>query len=118
MQTTEHTERCPKCSGKGTRWRTIDGIRGPYTCGGCKGLGERAYAASAEKRAHTNAVAKVRKERKLVDAITAFQAEHPRIWAWMVFSGEGTFGAKMHDALLKWGGLTDRQMASSKKYVR
>lgn len=107
-----HEELCPKCRGKGLRLRR--GVL-PITCNGCKGMGYKVYAASAEKRAHTRDMAKARKAKKLDAAIAAFQVEYPAVWGWMVFSSQNTFGAKMQDALLKWGGLTDRQLSASIK---
>lgn len=108
-------EPCAKCRGKGIRWFG----RGtpPVTCNTCKGSGQRVFKASAEARAHTRDVANARKARKLAESIAAFKAEYPDIWLWME-TADLEFAGKMRDALLKWGGLTDRQLAASLKWAR
>ncbi len=112
--TEPHTELCPRCKGNGSRWAVIDGVRTNYTCGTCKGLGEKSYAASAEKRAHTNAKAKERKARKLAEAIQQFKDERPAVWGWMERSAVDTFGASLRAGLLRYGSLTDKQLTAAR----
>lgn len=110
-----YPEPCPKCRGKGVRWFG----RGapPVPCRMCEGVGVRVYKAPAAKRAHTREVAAARKAAKLAAAVDAFQQDYPRIWAWME-RGQVEFARAMKAALLKWGGLTDRQLAASQKWAR
>lgn len=107
-----HIEPCIKCRGKGVRFYG----RGmpPATCNYCKGVGDRQFKESMEKRLAKRDKAKERKAQKLAAAIEAFKADNPRIWEWME-TAAGDFAASMRAALMKWGGLTDRQMEVSVK---
>lgn len=95
------------------RYFRQDGVLVRSPCKFCGGLGERTFRQSAEKRASTNVKAKERKARKLLESIETFKATNPIIWAWMSAASQETFAAAMRDALLKWGGLTEKQFAAS-----
>lgn len=110
-------EPCTRCRATGFRWITTDGVRTSFMCSPCGGTGERTYAASKEQRAHKNAMAKARKERKLAEAVTTFKTEYPAVWAWMERGGF-EFAVKMRESLGKYGSLTDRQMVASLRCVR
>lgn len=109
-----HIEPCTRCRGKGVRWIMADGVRSPFQCNTCKGLGTREFKESAEVRAKTRAKAKERKARKLEAKIAEFKAAYPDIWTWME-TANMEFAGKMREALLTWGGLTDGQLSASVK---
>lgn len=109
------TEPCKRCRGKGVRFfgRPVVVVQ----CNTCKGEGVRHFKAPPEKRARTNEKAKERKAKKLAQSIVAFQIEHPRVWHWMETSSF-EFAGKMKEALMKYGSLTERQLAASIKCAR
>ena len=109
------TEPCKRCRGKGVRFfgRPVIVVQ----CNTCKGEGVRHFKAPAEKRAKTNEKAKERKAKKISESIAAFQIDHPRVWQWMETSSF-EFAGKMKEALLKYGSLTERQLAASIKCAR
>ena len=111
-------EVCKKCRGKGVRFfGRKGGSPTASPCRPCGGTGEREFKAPAEKRAKVNEQAKARKALKLANNIEAFKLMYPKVWAWMEM-GQMGFAFKMKDALLKWGGLTDKQLAASQRCAK
>lgn len=105
--TDPHTEPCAKCRGKGVRFYS----RGtpPVACNYCKGVGQRQFKESAERRAVVRGKAKERKGRKLEASIKEFQATYPAIWTWME-TADDKFAASLREGVTKYGSLTDAQM--------
>jgi hypothetical protein len=54
-----------------------------------------------------------RKQDKAAEALALFAAQHPAEWAWIESSRAGfAFAQSMHDAIAKFGDLTERQLAA------
>lgn len=113
-----HLEPCSKCRGRGVRFYS----RGtpPVACNYCKGVGQRQFKESMEKRLEKRQKVKERRARKLAELVWEFKSAYPEVWIWME-TAEGDFAVSLRDGLLKWGGLTDRQLevalkVSSRKY--
>lgn len=108
-QNAAHIEKCPKCRGTG-RFTSYTG-RPLGQCYHCKGKGELAYKTSAADRAQNRAKAADRKARGEQEALEQFAAQHPAEWVWIEGSRAGfEFAQSMHDAIRKYGSLTERQL--------
>src|SRR5262245_5571500 len=103
-----HTEPCGKCRGTG-QWRP------GYRCFGCNGTGKRTFKTSGAKRATNRANAAARKEADRAANAETWKAEHAAEWEWLVAAAvrQGTFDfpAKMLESVMRWGSLTDNQLA-------
>ena len=102
-----HEEVCQKCRGTG-RFISYSG-RSLGECFACKGAGKKTFKTSAPERAKARDNAAARKARDEQTLLDAFKAEHPTVWAWMDGS-TFEFAVKMREAVIKWGGLTERQL--------
>jgi hypothetical protein len=106
-------EPCRKCGGRGRY-----GNLGP--CFKCKGQGKKTFKTSPEARANSKANAAARKQceaDELRNQVAAFKATHPEVIAWMDSAGDFPFAVAMREALDKWGGLTENQMAACLRCV-
>lgn len=109
-------ETCPKCHGRG-RFVSYSG-RVVGECFACKGVGHKFFATSTEHRAATREKVAARKANKQQQALEAFQAAHPAVWAWIVESAPTfEFAAAMQDAIAKYGSLTEKQLAAAERCV-
>jgi hypothetical protein len=112
----EYVELCKKCNGTG-RWLGGYNRNGERKCFACKGEGKFVRRTSPEQRAKAKqryAEAKATKEADRLSAAKAWAAEHPEQAAWIKESRLNgfEFAQAMHDALLKFGGLTEKQQAT------
>lgn len=110
--TTEWSNPCPKCQGTG-RFRHL----GP--CFMCKGTGKLTFKTSPEQRARANQQAHQRKADKLGTAKDVWTAAHPAEMAWcQKAAARGfSFAQAMVEAVGKYGGLTDRQLAAVQRFI-
>lgn len=114
----EFVENCPKCHGRG---RFVVGFKDCGPCFKCKGKGTITYSTSPEYRkaqAEGRERARVSKAQKLVADVAAWQAANREVWAW-ISQKSATFGfAKaMAEALYKFGGLTENQLATCQRLI-
>lgn len=112
----EYIELCSKCRGTG-RWVGGYNSYGARKCFACKGEGKFVRRTSPEQRAKAKARYATNKAKSAADCLAsakAWAAEHPEQAAWIKESrGTGfEFAQAMHDALLKFGGLTEKQQAT------
>lgn len=106
-----YPEKCPKCRGTG-RFVSWAG-RDLGQCHKCKGKGEIVFKTSASQRAQSRATAADRKARAQMTALETFAAQHPAEWAWIEGSrATFEFAQSIHDAIAKYGSLTERQLAA------
>lgn len=104
-------EPCRKCHGSG-RFTSFSG-RTVGPCYACKGQGQLSYKTSADDRAQNRAKAAERKARGAAAYLEDFAAKHPAEWSWIEGSrGSFEFAQSMHDAIAKFGDLTERQLAA------
>ena len=108
-----HKERCPKC--RNGRFISYGG-RDLGECRACKGAGFKYFVHSAEERARVRAQVETRKQNKQVEALEAFKAEHPAVWAWMN-GNEFEFAQSMVQAVRKYGRLTEGQLAACERCI-
>ena len=113
-QPKDFSEPCSKCGGTGRYHGWSGRLLGE--CFACKGAGKKVFKASAETRANNREKAAARKEKNLALDIEAFKAEFPHIWAWMENS-TFAFAISLRDGLLKYGSLTDRQIAAAESAI-
>jgi hypothetical protein len=104
-------EKCSKCRGTG-RFVSYSGRTGGQ-CFACKGAGKFTFKTSPETRAAQRANKAVSAERKYAEAVAAFAAQQPEVAAWIEAQmGRFDFAAKMRDAVVRFGDLTDGQLAA------
>lgn len=98
-------EKCGKCRGTGqTPW----GV-----CFRCKGQKGKTFKTAPEDRAANRAAAADRAARRDQETIAAFTAAQPEVAAWIEAQrGRFDFAAKMRDAVIRYGSLTDGQLAA------
>lgn len=112
----EYVEPCKKCNGTG-RWLSGYNRNGERKCFACKGEGRFIRRTSPEQRAKAKARYALNKAQSAADALSSakvWAAEHPEQAAW-IKEARGTgfeFAQAMHDTLLKFGGLTEKQQAT------
>lgn len=124
QSTPEFSERCPKCRGSG-RFTSYTG-RQLGQCFTCKGAGKRTFATSPESRAKA-AERRVEAKRELS---TQFASDHPVEAQWLGRTiarltktangsavGYLTFLLDLQSASIKYGRLTENQMASITKGI-
>jgi hypothetical protein len=110
----EFTETCPSCRGTG-KFRAWSG-RVVGDCFKCKGQGKKTFKSSPEKRAENRAKSDQRKGKLAQEAHDTFATSYAQEWAW-IQSSRATFGfaQAMHDAIAKYGDLTERQMETTRR---
>lgn len=113
-QPKDFTEPCADCRGTGAFHSYTGRYVGP--CFKCKGKGSKTFKADAATRERNRENAAARKARNLAADVEAFKAEFPHIWAWMADS-TFAFAVSLRDGLLKYGSLTDRQIAAAESAI-
>lgn len=107
-QPKEHFEPCGKCRGTGqTRW----GV-----CFRCNGKRGKTFKTAPAERAKKRAQVAAKRQRTAEESIEAFKVEHPDVWAWIDGNNFG-FAIAMHDAIGKYGSLTENQLAASRRCI-
>lgn len=107
---------CRKCNGRKNFYSYSGRVIGP--CFTCKGTGQQSFKTSSEQRQKAKASAEARKERDQQQAWADFQTQHPEIAAWIQSSKDSfPFAASLEQAVIRWGHLTDKQLASAQKCV-
>jgi hypothetical protein len=72
----------------------------------------------AQQRAHNRQLAAARKVRKAQQSEHAFAEAAPEAWAWIVANANGfEFAASMREAVQRWGGLTEGQLAAVQRCI-
>lgn len=109
-------ENCKKCRGTGK----FVGYTG-FTlgeCFSCKGAGFHEFKTSPQYRLNARTSTAARKERQATATIDAFAAQNPAEHAWMVKTAPRfEFAQSMLDAVVKFGSLTEKQLAAVQKCV-
>ncbi len=100
-----HFEKCYKCGGTGqVRWGK---------CFACNGKGGKSFKQDYQTRAHNRELAADRKVRTQESIKEAFAARYPAESAWIAAKeGSFDFARAMGEAVVKYGDLTDRQLAA------
>ena len=112
-QPTIYKEPCKKCKGSG-RW--IGGFVNTTIrqCFSCSGKGFHEFKTSGTQRAAARESAAKRKAAETVAAANnadAWKAANPAAAAWLA-SNNGNFASSLSQALIKYGSLTDNQLAA------
>ena len=107
--------RCVKCNGSG-RWNSWSG-RASGSCFACKGAGILTHKTSPEARAKATVSRARTAERNAESNWAAFTAANPEVAAWMDGNASFEFAVSLKAAVLRYGDLTDRQLASAQKCV-
>lgn len=111
-----YTEPCAKCRGTG-RFIGRNG-RALGACFACKGAGKFTFKTSPEARAAKRDQADARKDRSETEALEAFKAAQPEIAAWIEAEYlRFGFAADMRASIIRFGSLTDGQLAACQKLV-
>lgn len=112
VETIQHdfSEGCRACGGTGF-WR---GVR---RCFKCKGKGTLTFKTSPQKRADARVYAAKAKARTAEANWDDFVAAHPEVAAWMDRSTKFEFAVSLRNAVLKYGALTDPQLAAAYRCV-
>lgn len=110
-----YEEPCPKCNGSG-RFVSYAG-RTVGNCFHCKGTGKVTFKTSPETRAKNQAqrdAAAARKQAELSAKIKLWIEGHDAETKWIVTAGARgfAFAQEMFEAVMKWGALTERQLAA------
>jgi hypothetical protein len=109
-------EKCTKCSGTG-EFRGWSG-RSFGTCFACKGKGGQTFKTPRAVRVANRSKVEERKEKKANEAWAAFVAQQPAVAAWIEAKrGSFEFAAKMRDAVVRFGDLTEGQLAACQRCV-
>lgn len=109
-------EKCGKCNGRG-RFISWSG-RTLGNCFACQGQGFKTFRTSTVDRAKSRANVADRKARKEAATLDAFAKANPAVWAWIESSAATfEFAAAMREAVVKFGDLTEKQMAACVKCV-
>lgn len=104
------TEPCRKCGGTG-RYRHLG------QCFACKGKGRFEFKQSPEKRAANREKRVVRAAAKEETRWNEFVAEHAAEAAWILANTSFDFAVKMKEAIEKFGGLTENQLAAIRRCI-
>ena len=109
-------ENCKKCNGSGK----FVGYTG-FTlgdCFSCKGAGFHEFKTSPQYRLKARTSTAARKERQATATIDAFAAQYAAEHAWMIKTAPRfEFAQSMLDAVVKFGSLTEKQLAAVQKCV-
>jgi hypothetical protein len=108
---------CESCGGTG-RYRGVRVHQPAVECFACKGKGF--YYTSFKDRTDKRAKAKANKQAKAAAAADSYAAEHPAVIAWLkdkAAAGKFAFAVSVHSALLKYGHLTDNQLAACERFM-
>jgi hypothetical protein len=108
-------QNCKKCNGSG--FVTIGWtFTRSATCFACKGKGKLSFRTSPEQRERAKSSVAAKKERDIAQAWNGFVSEQPEVAAW-ILSSKGTFefASALEQAVLKWGKLTEKQLAAAQK---
>lgn len=108
-------ERCTKCGGSGN-WRSYSGWT-TRTCYACKGKGYFTRLTSPEVRAKAKVQRTARAAANANSVWDSFSAEHPAVAQWMVDSTGFEFADSLRAAVIRFGQLTDRQLAAAESCV-
>lgn len=100
----DFAEPCSACGGSGM-WR---GIR---RCFKCKATGKISYKTSPEARAKSKVYVEKRKARNAQENWDCFKQEHPELASWIECSVNFPFAQSLKTGVLKFGGLTEKQLA-------
>jgi hypothetical protein len=116
VTTVLYKESCKKCRGTGK----FVGYTG-FTlgeCFSCKGAGFHEFKTSPQYRLNARTSTAARKERQATATIDAFAAQNPAEHAWMIKTAPRfEFAQSMLDAVVKFGSLTEKQLAAVQKCV-
>jgi hypothetical protein len=114
--TTLYKEPCKKCNGRGK----FIGYTG-YSlgdCFSCKGAGFHEFKTSPQYRDKARTTTAARKERQATATVEAFAAEYVAEFDWMVKTAPRfEFAKSMIEAVVKFGSLTEKQLAAVQKCV-
>ena len=106
-----YTERCQKCAGSGRFGRF-------GRCFKCNGTGRQTFKTPTATRAANRERAATRSANREQEYSDAFAAANPAIAAWIEAERAGfEFAQAMHDAVRKYGDLTEKQMAACQRAV-
>ena len=109
-------EGCTKCRGTGRFISDSGRVLGP--CFACKGAGKFVYKTSPEVRAAKRERAADRKVRQSQDAWQSFAADNQQIAEWIIANrGSFDFAAKMNEAVIRYGDLTEGQRAAVERCI-
>jgi hypothetical protein len=106
---------CTKCRGSGM-WVSYSGYT-RNTCFACKGKGFLTYKTAPEVRAKAAASRANSAVRSAENNWEAFVAAHPEVAAWMDANTSFEFAVSLKAAVIKYGDLSERQLASAQKCV-
>jgi hypothetical protein len=111
-----YREHCHKCRGRG-RFIGYSG-RDFGKCFACGGVGYKEFRHSADDRAKARASTAARKAKSEQENYEIFAAAYPVVWAW-INEARPTFefASAMHEAVRRYGELTDRQLAACERCV-
>jgi hypothetical protein len=111
-----YKEPCKKCHGRG-KFISYSGYS-LGDCFSCKGAGFHEFKTSPQYRDKARTSTAARKERQATATIEAFAAEYAAEHAWMVKTAPRfEFAQSMLDAVVKFGSLTEKQLAAVQKCV-
>lgn len=114
-----YTEPCGKCHGRG-RFISYSG-RDCGPCFTCKGAGKLTFKTSAKQRERGREAAQraaKRKQDSIADRATQWRKEHAVEARWINDTAERfDFARSMHDALVKYGHLTDGQLFAVRRCI-
>ena len=105
----EFVENCMKCGGSGY-WR------GRFKCFSCNGTGTKTFKTSFADRQKGRAYQAKHKAKVAASAWDDFKAREPEVAAW-VERGGSSFQVDMKLAVMRYGDLTDNQLAACKRNV-
>jgi len=105
-----YVQKCWKCRGTGqTRWGA---------CFACKGQGGKTFKTSPEARAKATEQRVERKVRRTQDAWQDFAAQNKPIAEWITTNRHSfDFAAKMAEAVIRFGDLTEGQRAAVERCI-
>lgn len=105
---------CKKCGGSGYFYGR--GVMPLGPCYTCKGKGGAMRTTTREQRAKDAQQRQSRAQSKAEERLGAFAEEFPAEAAWVEQRRERfDFAQSMHEAVVKWGVLTDNQMAAVRR---
>ena len=112
----DYSEPCPKCRGTGR----FTGYSGHTIgqCFTCKGTARIMFKTSPETRAKAKAAANAKKDRTEQESLAHFAAVNPAIAAWIEAEHlRFSFAASMRAAILRFGYLTENQLAACQRCI-
>lgn len=113
LPATGYREFCKKCSGRG-RFIGYTG-RDFGKCFACNGVGYKDFKTAPEQREQARASSAAR---AATENWELFAGAYPELWAWIEESrATFEFAAAMHEAIRKFGDLTERQLAAVERCV-